>query len=73
MHVSPHIHAELARQRQATLLAEARTSRAGIPARGDGLSWRRLVRLVSARRALSAAQPQVDVTHEQGEVQWSCT
>jgi len=73
MHVSPHIHAEFARQRQATLLAEARTSRAGTAARGDGLSWRRLVRLVSVRSGPSAAHPQVDVTHEQGEVQWSCT
>ena len=67
MHMHPEIHRELARQRQAALIAAAapRRARSGEP------SWRRRIRLLSAWRRAPLVQP--DLNHEQGEMQWTCT
>ena len=65
--MNPEIHRELARQRQAALIASAARRRApsGEP------SWRRLAGFLATWRRAPLTQP--DVYHEQGEMQWTCT
>jgi hypothetical protein len=67
MQIHPAIHAELARQRHAALIAEARTSRAGRKEQGCEQRWRRLARRPWFTR------PPADVAYEEGEIRWSCT
>jgi hypothetical protein len=52
----PEIHAEITRQRQAALLAEARVSRAGRTLRGEKGTSSWLVRLAALARRRPSAQ-----------------
>jgi hypothetical protein len=65
MYVHPDIHAELARQRHAELIAEARACRAGRTTR----SRDRIVRRWLGRLGVAGNKP----NHEQGELEWTCT
>jgi hypothetical protein len=57
MQMHPDILAEIARQRQASLLAEARASRAGSTLRGEHGARRWYVRLTALARRRPSAQP----------------
>ena len=65
MYVHPDIRAELARQRHAQLVAEARASRAGSAVRRR----ERLVRRWLGRLGMAGNE----TNHEQGELEWTCT
>jgi hypothetical protein len=65
MYVHPDIHAELARQRHAELIAEPRSCRAGSATR----SRERLVRRWLGRLGVAGNE----TNHEQGELEWTCT
>ena len=65
MYVHPDIHAALARQRHAELVAEARSSRSG----SASPSRERLVRRWLGRLGV----PGNKTNHEQGELEWTCT
>ena len=65
MYVHPDIHAELARQRHAQLIAEARSGRAVSTTR----SRERLARRWLGRLGMAGNK----TNHEQGELEWTCT
>ena len=65
MYVHPDIHAELARQRHAELVADTRSSRSGSASPGR----ERLIRRWLGRLGVAGNKK----NHEQGELEWTCT
>jgi len=64
--IHPEFHAEIARQRQASLLAEARVSRAGKTLRGEQGTPSWFVRLAALARRRPSAQPRPASQHKPG-------